>query len=61
MFTVGQVVRFKITGTKVMILKVNENKPILRGEEATNVYTVRMPDYKRAMDINEFELVADDA
>ena len=57
MFNVGDIVQLKISGERVMVLACQKAAPIGEEKERT-VYTVRLPDYKRAMDIQDFELEA---
>ena len=58
MFAVGDVVRFVITGAKVMVLEVNTYKPIGRDVETT-FYTVRLPTYVKVTDVQDMELESD--
>ena len=55
MFDVGTVVQFRITGAKVMVLKADKIPGIGDGKNGI-IYTVRLPDYKRGCDIQDFEL-----
>ena len=60
MFNVGDVVEFRITGAKVMVLQVNTYKPIESDGKETTFYTIRLPTYNKATDILGIELKAID-
>ena len=56
-FKIGELVRHKMTGEKLMILACDEGS-LLGDQEVRVVYTVRLPDYSRVKDIQSFELEA---
>jgi hypothetical protein len=59
MFNVGDVLRFRITGAKVMVLEVNTYHPITQeGRKEETVYTIRLPNYTKATDVKAMELEA---
>ena len=55
MFNVGDIAVFKITGEKVMVLRCDRAPAIGEGEDKI-IYTVRLPDYRLANNVQEFEL-----